>query len=353
MATDQQEWGGLMKRREKNVKQHYIPQFHLRKFTDENEELYAYDIYRERQYKTAVRKENYKKYFYDVRPDLLKKLLGINNGYDELIDDKIRTLHEEQVARAFNQLVTLLNQSPLQGIKIEKEVRDKIHQYIVLQRIRTPEFRRRIKYMSGNFVINYGIDLEVDKLNEGELLDNIHNLLIYGLLLQFNNESAELPDGYNQFFEHFIEESMRFYKQLQNAGILVLLNRYKTPFYISDNPVNVKWHPNSSAYIKGLITPMGGGKTIDVGQSNDLKTAFVPISRNIGIFFFDLEFQEALTSMNNSIGVITEQNFDIIHNINLSTAANAYGKVYGSINDFSELIKMIKNKQPAIINFRF
>jgi hypothetical protein len=342
-----------MKRRDKNVKQHYIPQFHLRKFTDENEELHVYDIYRERQYKIAVRKESYKKFFYDVRSDLLQKLLGIHNGYDELVDDKIRTLHEEPVARAFNELITLLNQSTLQGITIGKEVKDKIHQYIVIQRIRTPEFRQRIRYMVRNFVINYGIDLERDQLHEVELLDNIHNLLIYGLLLHYNNESIELPERYNEFFEHFIEESMSFYKQLQNAGILVLLNRYKIPFYISDNPVNIKWHPNSSAYIRGLVTPIGGGKTIDVGQLNDLKTAFVPISHNIGIYFFDLEFQEALTLMNNSIGVITEQNFDIIHNINLSTAANAYGKVYGSINDFSELIMMIKNKQPAIVNFRF
>lgn len=324
-----------MKKRDKNINQHFVPQFYLRNFANSNKKIFVYDVHRNNHYVTSPAKECYREYFYDINIDIFEKFVDDKEHYEELVDDKIRLLNENVSAVLLDFINSIKNED--NHFKFPHDKRHELYNFILLSLIRTPYYRERLLYLNTPFCLKTGLSGE---LGDEKTLDIIHNLLLYGILSKMYNEDFKLNKLYYQIFEHLIDAIFDIRMQLENAGKLFLLNNSDKSFVCSSNPVNIVWYDNPLAQFKGLITPQNDDKLFDVGEKLEFITIHFPISSYVSILIFNKTFDANLTAMNQSIGRIRNWNSDIIDNLNLSTFLKANEKIYSSNDNFNELVKM-------------
>lgn len=337
-----------MKSRTTNIKQHYVPQFYLRNFLNQDRKVFVFDVNRENNYSTTPKKECYEKFLYDINPEILKKFSDQDDSYTEIIDDKIRTLNEEVSA--------ILLKYIEETIKAEKDFefheieRDKLYNFIVLQNFRTPFYRNRLSYLGLSFALITGIR----NLHDKEFLDLIHNLLLYGLIEKIYNLDFKLNKKYHQFFDHLIEEILDFKIQLHNAGKLILLNKTKEKFITSNTPINVRWKPDFFASHRALLTrPRTEKPVIDLGNFLEFLTIHLSISNEVSIFLFDKEFDKNLNAMHRGVGRIKDYNKDLALNLNYSTFLRSSDKVFSSTDNFEKFVEMKNSRINPALHFRF
>lgn len=337
-----------LKKRDKNINQHFVPQFYLRNFTNANGKVHVYDIYRNNFYIVSPAKECYKEYFYDLNLEVFDKFTDNNEHYEELVDDKIRLLNEDVSAV----LLDFINTLKLGGshFKFPVDKRNELYNFILLSIIRTPYYRQRLHYLNVPFCLKTGLSGE---LGDEKTVDIIHNLLLYGVLSKMYNEDYKLNKLYYQIFEHLIEALFNIKTQLEQAGKLFLLNNSDKKFICSSNPINIAWINNPLAHFKGLITPPKDGKLFDIGEKLEFTTIHFPISSDISILFFNKAVDPNLTAMNQSIGRIRNWNSDIIDNFNLSAFLKAKEKIFSCENNFNDLIKMKETGAYPRMELRF
>jgi hypothetical protein len=334
--------------RKTNIKQHYVPQFYLRNFANENEKLYAFDCNRGNNYQTSPKKECYEKLLYDINPKILNKFSDNPEHYDEIVDDKIRTLNEQVSSILFNFLNRAIKTET--DFKFDRPEREKLYDFIIIQIFRTPFYRERLGYLCVSFALKTGIN----DLNDKEFLDVIHNLLLYGVIEQLYGLDFKLNKTYHLFFDHLIDEIFNIKIQLRNAGKLFLLNNSKEHFITSNTPINVRWKPDFLAHHKALITFPGEDKpVVDFGNYIEFLTIHLPISSDFAIFIFEKELDENLTEMNRGIGIIRDWNSDLVTNLNYSTFLRSLDKVFSKNNDFEKYVELKEKRQNPALNFRF
>ena len=140
-----------MTSRKTNIKQHYVPQFYLRNFVDENEKFFVYDVNRKNNYPTSPKKECYEKFLYDINPEILNKFSDHPENHEEIVDDNIRVLNEEVSAILLNFLDGTIKSE--KGFKFERPEREKLYDFILLQTFRTPFYRERLGYLCVSFAL--------------------------------------------------------------------------------------------------------------------------------------------------------------------------------------------------------
>lgn len=335
-------------RRNTNIKQHYIPQFYLRHFTNEREQLYVYDSVRDKTYISSPLNECNKKFFYDINLDISSRLIKEHSIYEELVDDKIRILNEESSAVLIKYLNTLTDVE--RNFKFELEDRNKLYNFIILQMIRTPFYRERLKYLCLPFSLKMKLDGDII---EKDILSEIHNLLLYGVLNSLYDLKISFEDLYYHIFNHLIDEILYIKQQLELSGKLFLVNRTDKEFICSDS-INFLWKGNPLAHFKALVTTLGDDQKIfDIGYYLEFNTVFLPLSKDIAIFLFNKEYGQSLLSMNQGIGIIEDYNSDLITNLNLSTLLKSQDKIYSSTGDYDEIKQMKLNRINPRFEFRF
>ncbi len=337
-----------MTSRKTNIKQHYVPQFYLRNFADENEKFFVFDVNRENKYQTSPKKECYEKLLYDINPDILNKFSDHSENYEEIVDDNIRSLNEEVSAILLNFLDRTIKSE--KDFKFERPEREKLYDFILLQTFRTPFYRKRLGYLGVSFALKTG----VSDLEDKEFLDVIHNLLIFGIIEQLYGLDFKLNKTYHLFFDHLIDEILNIKTQLRNAGNLFLLNKSKEHFITTNTPINIRWKPDFLAHHRALMTFPGEDKpVVDIGNYIEFLTIHLPISSDFSIFIFDKELDKNLTELNRGIGIIRDWNSDLITNLNYSAFLKSSDKVISKTNDFEKYVEMKKQRQNPAMNFRF
>ena len=338
-----------MKKREANIKQHYVPQFYLRNFTDSKGKIVVYDSIRDNKYITTPAKECYSNYFYDLDLTIFEKFVYSEQNYEELVDDKIRTLNEEVSAISINFLNEIKNCDT--NFSFSGEQRDKLYNFIVLQILRTPFYRNRLNYLNVPFCIKAGLSAE---LGDEKTQDLINNLLIYGVISRMYNEDFKLNKLYYIIFEHLIDEILDLKRQLEKSGKLFLVNKSGKEFVCSSSPINALWKPNPFAHTKALVTTFDSEqKLFDIGEYLEFLTIHLPISSDIAIFIFDKTYSKPLTVMNQGIGIIQNWNSDLITNLNLSTMLKNGDKIFSANGEYDEIIAMKNSRKNPLLNFRF
>jgi hypothetical protein len=336
-------------KRNTNIKQHYIPQFYLRHFSNDKGQLFVYDIHRTKKYISSPLNECNKKFFYDIKLNISRILIKQHTVYDEIVDDKIRILNEDTSAILLHYLKTLKDVEL--NFKWEQQDRNILYNFIILQMVRTPFYRERLRYLSLPFCLKMGFNSE--DIDEENILAEIHNLLLYGILDRLYSLRIPFEDKFYQFFNHLIDDILNIKRQLELAGKLFLVNRSKTEFICSDS-INFSCKRNPFAQIKALLTPLNCDlNTFDVGDPIELDTVFFPISKDVAIFIFNKEYHNSLLAMSQGIGIIRDYNSDIITNLNLSTFLKCKDKIYSSQGNYGDILKMKDNKQSPLLYFRF
>ena len=338
-----------MKKRDTNINQHYVPQFYLRNFTNSNGKIAVYDAIRNNKYVTTPAKECYSKYFYDVDNEIFEKFIESKSHYEELVDDKIRTLNEEVSAILLNFLNNIKFTETT--FNFPREDRDKLYNFIILQILRTPFYRERLHYLNLPFSIKTGLS---GKLGDEKTQGIIHNLLIYGVLDRLYEEDFKLNDLYFKIFGHLIDEILDLKRQLYDSGKLFLVNKSDKEFVCSNSPVNMLWKPNPLAQCKALVTSFDTeDKLFDIGDYLEFQTIHLPISSDVAIFIFDKSYSVPLTLMNQGIGRIYNWNSDLIDNLNLSTMLKNSHKIFSAQGNFETIIEMAMARKNPFFNFRF
>jgi hypothetical protein len=337
-----------MKKRDTNIKQHYVPQLYLRNFTNDRGKLHVYDILRDNHFVTSPAKECYEEYFYDIDTAIFKLFTDSEENYEELVDDRIRLLNEEVSSILLNFLNTV--KSIKVNFQFEREDRNKLYNFIVLQVIRTPFYRERLSYLNVPFCIKAGLSGD---LGDEKTQDLIHNLLILGVLNKLHDTEFHLNKLYFTIFEHLINEILDLKRQLEKSGKLFLVNKTSCEFICSSSPVNVLWKDNMLASHKALVTTFDDKKLFDIGDYLEFQTIHLPISSDVAIFLFDKNYSQNLTAMNQGIGLIQDWNSDLLLNLNYSTMLKNGHKIYSASGDYSKMIQMRKERINPMMNFRF
>lgn len=338
-----------MKKRKVNINQHYVPQFYLRNFVNNEGVLYVFDIKRNVKYKSNPKNECRKKYFYDIETSVFDIFNNSTINYEELVDEKLRTYNEKISAMLFNFLGEIIKSNV--NFNFPNENRNILYNFILLQLYRTPFFRERLYYLNLPFTIKTKLSGE---LGDEKTVNIIHNLLLYGLIEKLYNENFFLGDLYYAIFDHLLDEILNIKNQLIRAGKLFLVNKSKKEFFCSSSPVNVLWKFNPLAKFKALVTPTkASAKMIDIGHYIEFLTIFIPISSDVAIFMFDKSYDENLTAMNLGIGIISDWNSDIIDNLNLSSLLKCEDKIFSAHGNYNDIISMKIKKQNPVFNFRF
>ncbi len=337
-----------MKKRSTNINQHYVPKFYLRNFSNARGKLHVYDIVRDNHFVTSPAKECYEKYFYDINTELFKLFSDSEQNYEELVDDKIRTLNEEISSILLNFLKTIKDTK--EDFQFERDDRNKLYNFIVLQAIRTPFYRDNLRYLNVPFCLKTGLSGE---LGDEKTQNFIHNLLVLGVLNKLHNIDFHLNELYYTIFEHLIEEILDLKRQLEKSGKLFLVNKTSKEFICSSSPINVLWKNNPFALTKGLVTTFDNNKLFDIGNFLEFQTIYLPISSDVAIFLFDKRYNASLTAMNQGIGLIHEWNSDLLLNLNYSTMLKNGHKIYSASGEYDMMIQMCKDRINPRMNFRF
>lgn len=109
-----------------------------------------YDILRNNHFVTSPAKECYEEYFHDLDTEIFKLFSDSEDNYEELVDDRIRLLNENVSSILLNFLNNIKDAEV--NFQFEREDRNKLYNFIVLQFLRTPFYRNRLKYLNVPFV---------------------------------------------------------------------------------------------------------------------------------------------------------------------------------------------------------
>ena len=129
--------------------QHYIPQMYLRRFCDQNDQLYAYDIINNRGVRNLPRAFAHEKFFYDIDANTMRELL---KEYESLIDPaRLDALSGEQLiehmlSRIEGETNTVLNGLDSNQLALTNEhVRTVLIVFLKTLAIRTTAYRDQIQ----------------------------------------------------------------------------------------------------------------------------------------------------------------------------------------------------------------
>lgn len=213
--------------------QHFVPQFYLRKFTSSNDRLYVFDKFTKRSFPTNVKNIASETGFYDFHPDFYTGLQekasieGIKQE-DALLLSKVLDpqLIEHELAEREAKFSPIFDEI-LYAIEHKKPLTEEqrwyLTEFIVLQILRTPEYRRT-------------------------LIETEEGLIRH--LLRFYPDSENIFVKYDESRASLEHAALMFNPDLQLALIKTLIdhtwligeNVTTDHFYTSDNPIVKRTH---------------------------------------------------------------------------------------------------------------
>lgn len=197
---------------------HYVPRFHLRRFVDELDQLWAWDKQSDRIFRTspgAIAAENQFYRLTQYEPD----------GRDPLTMEKQLSEMEGEVSLITDQWLEWLPQmEPLDKVPIPRVNRWIVARYLAVQMLRTLDTRELLSAM-----VEIGRGEPVDAREAREL----HTELIWN--------------------PHVVE---RFAKRFRRSVWIFARNDSATPFVTSDNPVAFR-SPDNRQWLRSLVLVPG------------------------------------------------------------------------------------------------
>ena len=132
--------------------QHYVPQFYLRKFVYSNDRLHVFDKFSKRSFQTNVKNIASETGFYDFHPDIQNEFRekaaqgGVKKKDASLLEKALNShMIEHELAEReakFSPMFDKILYAVEHKEPITEEQRWYLTEFIVLQILRTPEYRR-------------------------------------------------------------------------------------------------------------------------------------------------------------------------------------------------------------------
>lgn len=281
--------------------QHYVPQFHLRNFTikkRKNHLLYCIDRLEEREFRTNVRNIAGENYFYEGK------------GEQEL--EKDLSLLESQSSRIIRTIIKKQKLSVL-----SQEDREILASYILKQGMRTKDDRETLlvlgNHVKKHMAISGGMDKKLN-ISPEKLLNIIDD----------SDDSDDIKEVHKRMLTD--ENLFKFVEPISDKlSWRLLVNKTKTPFLISDNPLT-RFNP---------IIYEGNGGLLSRGIN-----LYLPLNSKISLLLIDPPNLH-VNYPNNSIQKIYDEG-----GIRFANILQIYGSqrhIFSHSSDFSFVKQVIKN----------
>ncbi|MCG3677576.1 DUF4238 domain-containing protein [Aliarcobacter butzleri] len=219
--------------------QHYIPQFYLKQWANNKEQLFVYDKKQCKNFTSNISNIASSRFFYDFPEidELVKNKIRIQLKKDGFEDSYIDSLFQEQVLEnSFSQLESiispLLNQiiGKIEGISALSE--EWIKNY--------PIFTNNDKKIFAHYIASQLVRTNKHKLFQ----EDITNQLFDGWKRIYKNKTKDnliiqISNDYNewQYLSNILSLTFEFSKILENYKWIIYRNFIDMPYYTSDNPV--------------------------------------------------------------------------------------------------------------------
>jgi hypothetical protein len=245
-------------------KQHYVPQYYLRQFADDNGLTHVYDKFQQSQFRANIRDVASDTYFYDLSQDYIEELeeriraKQSEEGADEEKVNRVLQLIkntqiiEQHLSRLEARSATILDkviEDLEKGCKFRRKYRWEIAMMAALQYWRTYENRETMKEMAQK--IELGVMRIVNKMNEAKGT----NFTAEDIGVVFNpNRTEDLHKLFVYDMNRIVGTATVFNHHIWLMGV----NETNEPLCTSDNPVATRphitneWYSNSGIASRGI-----------------------------------------------------------------------------------------------------
>ena len=220
-------------------KQHYVPQFYLKQWANNKEQIYVYDKKQKKSFISNVKNIASSRFFYDFPEIDENKKVEIKDKLkkDGFEDDYINNIFELQVLENnFSQLESIV--SPLLKEKIKKidDVSKLSEEWIKHYPIFTNDDKKKFS--------SY-IALQIVRTNKHKQFQrDMTNQLFEGIKKVYKNKTnynliIETDDDYHkwQYISTILPLTSKFSEILESYKWIVYRNFTNMPYYTSDSPV--------------------------------------------------------------------------------------------------------------------
>jgi len=311
-------------------KQHYVPQFYLKRFTYDGERLFVFDKIAQKQRVANVKDIAHENYFYDIPIDSLHEEVEVNN-FDVQVVEKALGGIEGKYSQTIKEV--LENLEPTNGLKrllnflkfrggriITKKQKRELSFFITIQFLRTKESRDATAEMSKKFT--EVIFNAFTENNFPEIPADLHPQV------EIDKNDTKLFHLQNLFNPEYVNSIT---KVLNNHIWILGINKSKQSLYTSDHPV-VKNGSIKSPFrsFEGL-----GSKGIEIA---------IPLTPNHILLIYEKTFFNELKNLDRKIIDLNEDNVIYYNSLQV---LQSYRQIYCSANDFN-LVKDMCQENPNL-----
>jgi len=230
------------------INQHYVPQSYLKKFTYDGKRLYVFDKFTGRSNSRSTKSVASETRFYDFHPVIYKEFRKrVASG--EVAQDEAKLLgkaldpqmieHELAAREAkFPPLFEAVLEAIKQKQSITEEQRWNLAEFIVLQFLRTPEYRREL--------IELQLSVSTEAIRRMLIMKNIAT---DEFQLKFDEKYASLEHAQLMFDPDL---QLALCQALVNHIWLIGVNMTTSHFYTSDTPIVKRTHDKHPLIGTGL-----------------------------------------------------------------------------------------------------
>lgn len=314
----------------KTKKQHFVPQFLLRNFTNDGHKLWVFDKKSRKEFSADVGDIANRKYFYDIGGILLPN--GLSEQAFERAFGDLESYYSPFLKKLIKNLNAAISLNP-DGIDIDfklnmnVDLKSIVASFISFQYSRTLETRKMIQS-----TLNQLVEIQTDIHLQRELTEGRAPLAFKGKKLKVTIDEDYIKASHLSLIldpkmKSFL--SNEFSKKIWRFGYTDISN----PLYISDNPISIASHAQSLSLGQGPASPF--------------TEAIIPLSSTLCIQMYDRD----------TLGFITAGKENFIHRlsteqvefINWNQVITASRHVYCANNQF-DLAKRILIENPSYMN---
>lgn len=295
-------------------KQHYVPQFYLKRFTSDGERLFVYDKFTKTARQSNVKDVAEERYFYDSQQT--EKGLGvIEKDFSLAISKVLKNTEPKSVLHKILQRLSLNK-----GKVISRRQKRYLSFFITIQMFRTREYRNTLVELmekGGQAIVNM-----MAKMKTPDASPDLYPQIKY------DKKNASLLHTQNLFDRDFLI----MMTETINRHIWVIgLNETNQPLYTSDHPVVKRGHiQHPFLSFSGV-----GAKGIEI--------AFPLSPKCILLMYERTHFKEHEKMDRKQISLIND---NVIY-YNSLQVYQSYRQVFCNINDFT-LVEQVCKKHPDV-----
>lgn len=310
-------------------KQHYVPQFYLKRFTFDGERIYVFDKFAAKKRTANTKDIAEEKYFYDIPlaaisesddsenfdVQMLEKELGkIEANYSRAIKELLKSLEPK------TRLQKIFNSLKFSGGKIiTKKQKNALAFFIAVQYFRTKESREATTELQMKFT--EAIFNAFSEANSGSMPE-----------LEISSEIGKDDAKMFHLQSLFDPEFVNSIAGILNSHIWVIaVNETNQPLYTSDHPVVKKGH------IESQLRSFEGFGSIGIEIT-------LPLSPRHILLIYERTFFKEIEKMDRRTTSLTEENVTYYNSLQV---LQSYRQIYCSEKEF-DLAEDMCSKNPKL-----